>query len=401
MQSFRLALLLAAVSATVSLAQTPPPAVAEKTPADLAYDAIWTAYNAKAPAGIEHPSKEFFKWSDGRMQEFAAAVRAFGERFPDDSRRYEGWVQASYTGPSFIVGFKPDFDTKPAYGNLLSDEAAVLAYRTEQVRRLQLVLAADDATDRQRGGAFHALIIDSGTVARLKGETLALSSFRPLVDRLAAKFADARALPIVEQYAGLLRRESPAEADAFVASLQDKPALAAALQAVEEKRRTAEAEQARKRAALASLQFTAVDGREVDLAKLRGKVVLIDFWATWCGPCIAELPNVKKVYAAYHDKGFEVIGITLERAGVGAQDTPAQAKAKLEAAKKKLLTFLAKNELPWPQHFDGKHFQNDYAVQFGIEAIPAMFLLDRDGRLQHGEARGERLEAEVKRLLGL
>jgi thiol-disulfide isomerase/thioredoxin len=147
------------------------------------------------------------------------------------------------------------------------------------------------------------------------------------------------------------------------------------------------------------LAFTAVDGRPVDLKNLRGKVVLIDFWATWCGPCIAELPNVKRVYADHHDKGFEVIGISLENGRLLPGDTPEQSAAKLAAAKKVLTDFTAKEMMPWPQHFDGKYWKNEFAVQFSIASIPAMFLLDQEGRVVSTNARGPLLEQEVKRML--
>ena len=128
------------------------------------------------------------------------------------------------------------------------------------------------------------------------------------------------------------------------------------------------------------LKFTAVDGREVDLSKLRGKVVLIDFWATWCGPCVAELPNVLKAYKELHPKGFEIVGISLD-----------DNKEKLEA-------FVKERGMEWPQFFDGKGWQNEISSRYGINSIPAMWLVDKKGMVVSTNARGG-LEEKVEKLL--
>jgi peroxiredoxin len=130
-----------------------------------------------------------------------------------------------------------------------------------------------------------------------------------------------------------------------------------------------------------TMAFTAVDGRQVDLAKLKGKVVLVDFWATACEPCVREMPNVMKAFEAYHAKGFEIIGISL--------DTE---KAKLES-------FVKEKGLSWPQAFDGKGWEGEIAQKYHITTIPAMFLLGKDGKVVAKALRGRALARKLAELL--
>ena len=128
------------------------------------------------------------------------------------------------------------------------------------------------------------------------------------------------------------------------------------------------------------IRFTALDGREVDLAKLKGKVVLVEFWSTSCGPCIAELPALKAAYEKSHGRGFEVVAIALDY------------------KESVLRRFIKEKELPWPQHFDGKGWENKFAVQFGIFSIPTTWLVDKRGILVDTYSRSD-LEQRIGSLL--
>lgn len=120
-----------------------------------------------------------------------------------------------------------------------------------------------------------------------------------------------------------------------------------------------------------------LSGKPLSVAGYKGKVVMLDFWATWCGPCRAELPNVISVYQKHHKDGFEIIGISLD-----------EDKAKLDS-------FIADKKLEWPQYFDGEGWKNKLAVKYGVNSIPATFLLDGEGKIIGKDLRGEELETAV------
>jgi thiol-disulfide isomerase/thioredoxin len=116
------------------------------------------------------------------------------------------------------------------------------------------------------------------------------------------------------------------------------------------------------------IRFTALDGRDVDLARLRGKVILVEFWSTSCGPCVMKMPQLKALYEELHDQGLEVIGISYD------------------LKEPVLRRFIAEKGLPWPQYFDGKGWENRFALRYGVFTLPTMWIVDREGNLRDSNA---------------
>ena len=128
------------------------------------------------------------------------------------------------------------------------------------------------------------------------------------------------------------------------------------------------------------------DGTIVSLEELKGKVTIIDFWAAWCGPCRRENPNIVKIYNEYHDKGLEIIGVSLD--GNSRQSNP----------KKAWLDAIEKDKLAWTQVSHLKYFNDPVARLYDVNAIPATYILDKDGKIVAKNLRGRQLESKIQQL---
>ncbi|MBI2814667.1 MAG: TlpA family protein disulfide reductase [Opitutae bacterium] len=400
------------------------PAVAAEAPSAPSADMAWAEIRALGlleyqPAGAagETSVRRRLELQERHQQLLREKGLAFYAAFPDDPRRWSLVWRMSQNVPRFIVAYGPDIDR--------NIQAAEAGGDTDAVLRAKLAASGDVKVDAAAAAAWKSRLAELEAALRAAPdqpadvrEALATRAFFQEARPLFAGAGPGRPPDWAALRAKMLDftarfPESAAPADLMSANMYAFEAAHTPAEAAAAWRRFADfpyeplAEKARGKARAfeaisrpVELAFTALDGRAVDVAKLRGKVVLLDFWATWCGPCMMEMPNVKKVYAAYHDKGFEIVGISCDVAPEGAMGS----WVKAARTGPQVLEFCQKNDMPWPEHYDGKKHNeggNSLAARFAVTGIPAAFLLDQTGQVVGLNLRGEALELEVKRLLKL
>jgi len=126
---------------------------------------------------------------------------------------------------------------------------------------------------------------------------------------------------------------------------------------------------------------TLTNGETFTLSEQKGKVILVDFWSTSCGPCVRELPNLRKIYRSNKDKSFDIISISLDN------------------NKEKLTKFLAQNPMPWRTVYSGKGWKDDIAQLYRVSWIPSLWLVDKKGILRYFDYRGEDLKTVIEEML--
>jgi thiol-disulfide isomerase/thioredoxin len=302
-------------------------AAAEKADAGASgADAAWAAIEKEMEGPGERPNsqEEAFSLMRDHIARVDRMAVEFADKYPADPRRWRIVTQLVSTFP-------------------MRGAVGLPAKTTADARKvLAEVLAAKDADRETREEASFRMVLLFGE--ERKAGNVSLEDLEKAVAAHRSAFPDFKGNPQL----GLMLAAAKAEEE-----LRSKPI---------------------------EMKFTAVDGRTVDLAAMRGKVVLVDFWATWCGPCMAEIPSVVKTYEKLRGRGFEIVGISFD-----------EDRAKLESVTKE-------KGMTWPQHFDGKGWRNEFGERFGIDSIPRMWLVDKRGMLADTEARAD-LAAKVEKLL--
>ncbi len=308
---------------------------------------------ADAPAGENEV--EFYAPIETELHQ---AASEFAARYPDDPRRWEAELTV-IRSQQFPVS---------------ADERREIFTNNEFL--LAEILAAPNAAPKTKQLAERAVIrqyLDH--LDLITTPSMATNVEARLADYLRRFPDDPKAANMQVRRIDLWQRADPAKAAALLDEMAANPdaQIAAA----------ARGRQAQKNLFSAPLDWKlpGIDGNPIDLPGLRGKAVLIQFWASWCPDCNREMPAVLDAYRQFHDRGLEIVGVSLDK------------------DKAALLATLKKKNIAWPQFFDGKYWNNEVAVRYGVRGIPELWLVDTAGRVVATGVQADQLAARIPPLL--
>ena len=342
---------------------TPPATSAPDANASKSADDAWKEMEKlqqrpeQQPTSREEAMAQIKQWFEKQK----VAAEAFAQQFPSDPRSWQ----------ARMIAIRAEMRLRQFTG-AQSDPV-------EDEKKLDEVVNAPDAPASARGeAAFMEVMLNTDGIR--KSDPAAFAAFYKAAADFFVKYPDhplASQLKSIEMQV-LDQDPTPQGVELLkkLAASSDPRLAETAKASLERKQKLADL-----KAKPVDLKFTAVDGHPIDLANLRGKVVLVDFWASWCGPCMGEMPNVVSTYGKLHEKGFEILGISLDHE-----------KGDMEGA-------LKSQNMTWPQYFDGGGWQNKIATTFGIQSIPAAWLIDKKGMLRETGLRGEALGEAIEKLL--
>jgi thiol-disulfide isomerase/thioredoxin len=308
--------------------------------------------------GRQPTSEQLQSFLRDRLQQMSELSRTFRERFPQDPRRWQAALAPLRSQMTWGAGnlHVPALDTAVADALLAATDATPAEKATAAFSKLLPQMIGNPVEPPAAAAARQAqlaFIKEHPTTAEAK---LIRQSLSQQARRLPA--------PEIKPFLADLAKSGDSELGKIMDALREQ-------QAARTKLKTEPLE----------ATFTLPDGTPLTAASLRGKVVLLDFWASWCGPCMAEMPSLAKLHADHASEGLQIIGICLD-----------EEKSALEGA-------LKSAKIVWPQHFDGQGFGGPLPQRFGIDAIPSVWLFDRQGQLHRSDLRGPALEAAVQELL--
>ncbi|MDR1763819.1 MAG: AhpC/TSA family protein [Dysgonamonadaceae bacterium] len=315
--------------------------------------------------------KNKFVFSDTISEPFYARIYVNGEGRPD-------FIQLFVEKGKILVSSPDSLKNAVVKNSKLNDENKIFQDAQKSIDEAMAALQTEyrEAPEEMRQEG-------SELMNRLNA---AADSINTLREGLAKDFFDSHhdsyiSLLILPMFAGY--SPEPAFADSLFSQLSPS------IQATKEGKKYAAQIEVWKNTSVGAVapNFTqnTPDGKPVSLSDFKGKYVLIDFWASWCGPCRGENPNVVKAYKQFKDKGFDILGVSLDNGERGGLEKWKQA--------------IVDDGLVWTQVSDLKYWNNDVVKLYGIRSIPANFLLDPDGKIIAKNLRGEDLTNKLQEIL--